>query len=276
MDPIIGAGLLSLGGSLFGSSKASSSHKQSLAQAQEQFNAQMDQSVQRRVADAKKAGIHPLFALGASVGASPTLSAGGADPGGGILAGGIGKLSAAIMEATGQKKLNEAQAAYYSALAAKTEQDGAARGRDGVQGSVNPVDTGPDVVYGAPEFVPPQVAFSKSPGVESGTHPSRRDFLDSSGNRYQGFAPGTNMDEVGQLEYLLGLPHRMFNTVRRDYRTQRDVLNMERDLKLLKRVREEGGSAAEYEALRSKIYAKARELRDKLARWYKNYRSIYE
>ena len=36
--------------------------------ATDQFNAQMDTSIQRRVVDAKKAGIHPLFALGGSVG----------------------------------------------------------------------------------------------------------------------------------------------------------------------------------------------------------------
>lgn len=44
--------------------------------AKDQFSAQMDQSIQRRVADAKKAGIHPLFALGSSPGASPTFIAG--------------------------------------------------------------------------------------------------------------------------------------------------------------------------------------------------------
>ena len=43
------------------------------ALAREQFDAQMDESIQRRIADAEKAGIHPLFAMGASVGAAPTL-----------------------------------------------------------------------------------------------------------------------------------------------------------------------------------------------------------
>ena len=196
MDPIIGAGLLSLGGSLFGASKASSSHKQSLAQAQQQFDSQMDQSVQRRVTDAKKAGIHPLFALGASVGASPTLSAGGADPGGGILSAGIGKLSAAIMEASGQKKLNEAQAAYYSALAAKAEQAGVARGHDGVQGAIDPVTTGADVVYGPADYVNPEVKKSKSPGVAAGTHPLFVDVKHPNGRTSKALNPDIGLDDI--------------------------------------------------------------------------------
>lgn len=51
--------------------------------AQGQFDAQQDQSIQRRVEDAKKAGVHPLFALGASVGTSPTIYA-GETPGGAL------------------------------------------------------------------------------------------------------------------------------------------------------------------------------------------------
>ena len=86
------------------------------------------------------------------------------------------------MDYSGTKKLNEAQAAYYNALAAKAEQDGASRGRDGApQFSLNPVDTGPDVVYGPPEFVRPQVEVSKAPGVVAGTYPAFKDVMDSKG-----------------------------------------------------------------------------------------------
>lgn len=51
-------------------------------QAKKQFRQNMDESIQRRVADAKKAGIHPLFALGGSLGASPTFMAGQSPLGG--------------------------------------------------------------------------------------------------------------------------------------------------------------------------------------------------
>lgn len=76
MDPVTAAAGIGALGSLAGGFIGSSSAKKARKQAQAQFNAQMDQSIQRRVIDAKKAGVHPLFALGASVGASPTISAG--------------------------------------------------------------------------------------------------------------------------------------------------------------------------------------------------------
>lgn len=51
--------------------------------AQNQFDSQLDSSIQRRVADGLKAGINPLAAIGASVNSSPTIHSGGsngADP----------------------------------------------------------------------------------------------------------------------------------------------------------------------------------------------------
>ena len=45
--------------------------------ANDQFNANLDTSIQRRVADARKAGISPLAALGATTGASPTITVSG-------------------------------------------------------------------------------------------------------------------------------------------------------------------------------------------------------
>lgn len=47
--------------------------------AQNQFDAQMDTSIQRRVADGLKAGINPLAAIGASANVSPTIHSGGAN-----------------------------------------------------------------------------------------------------------------------------------------------------------------------------------------------------
>lgn len=75
---LIGAAAVSAGSSLLGGLMNKKSASKSVAQqnqmAQAQFDAQMDQTIQRRVADAKQAGIHPLYALGASSGASPTIS----------------------------------------------------------------------------------------------------------------------------------------------------------------------------------------------------------
>lgn len=69
--------MLELGLQFMGGLMGQSAQKRSLAQAQHQFNQQMDHSIRRRVEDAKRAGIHPLFALGASSGASPTITAQG-------------------------------------------------------------------------------------------------------------------------------------------------------------------------------------------------------
>ena len=65
----IGGDLLNIGSSLFGDSGKK--------EARRQFNASFYTPIQTRVKDAQAAGIHPLFALGASVGASPTSFIGG-------------------------------------------------------------------------------------------------------------------------------------------------------------------------------------------------------
>ena len=48
-------------------------------QASDQFNAQMDETLQRRVADGLKAGINPLAAIGASANVQPTIHTAGGD-----------------------------------------------------------------------------------------------------------------------------------------------------------------------------------------------------
>lgn len=85
---LFGAGM-DLTAGLLGS--AQSSHDASRARhlARQQFNAQMDESIQRRVADALKAGINPLAALGYSGGASPTFHTDGMSNSGASLAAGI-------------------------------------------------------------------------------------------------------------------------------------------------------------------------------------------
>ena len=119
--------------------------------AQGMFNAQMDTSIQRRVEDAKKAGVHPLFALGANVGSSPVSTFGGRER---------GSLDRAVRSALerqslqGQNRLidsqvkrNEAEAALFESEAARITQQGASRGRDMV------------------EFVGPPIQASAEPGT---------------------------------------------------------------------------------------------------------------
>lgn len=111
----ISAGSSLLGGALSGKSSRKAA-KQQNAMAQAQFDSQMDESIQRRVADAKKAGIHPLYALGASSGASPTIS-GQAETGSGMgdaIAQAGGALAAGI---SGQANEKQRQIEYQQRLA---------------------------------------------------------------------------------------------------------------------------------------------------------------
>lgn len=76
--------LLDFSGGLFGMESDRSQAGADRQEAQRQFNTQMDfqkNQTQYRVQDALKAGINPLAALGVSSNVSPTISAGGSQPG---------------------------------------------------------------------------------------------------------------------------------------------------------------------------------------------------
>lgn len=96
-------------------------------QAQDQFDAQMDQTIQRRVADAKQAGIHPLYALGASPGASPGPVIAGQHESGSGLGDGISAAGNAI--ATGIQN-RHAQKLAELQLQEQQKNNAAARFRD--------------------------------------------------------------------------------------------------------------------------------------------------
>ncbi len=81
--PIVGD-VIEFGSSLLGMESDRAVAGQDRAEAQRQFNEQMDfqkNQTQYRVQDALKAGINPLAALGVSSNVSPTVSAGGSQPG---------------------------------------------------------------------------------------------------------------------------------------------------------------------------------------------------
>lgn len=106
--------------------------------AREQFEWQKNR-IQNTVADAKAAGVHPLFALGGSGGFSPVSVSGGESRGG--LGRGLASLgqalsgkraktaqeqaaaAAGLSQIQSQTRRNDAEASYYDALAAKTRQD---------------------------------------------------------------------------------------------------------------------------------------------------------
>ena len=131
--------------------------KQKFAASQKQFDAQMDQSVQRRVKDATAAGIHPLFALGASVGASPTLSTGSAPaPTGSAVGDALSRIGermalAGIRKTEAEAEKNEAEAELAKSRIATATQAANARGQDAAALAVQLPPVSDQVSYYTPE-----------------------------------------------------------------------------------------------------------------------------
>lgn len=147
---VISAGGSLLGG-LFGSSSSKKAQKKAAAQAQAQFDAQMDETIQRRVKDATKAGLHPLFALGASPGASPTAHISGQSDAGTHLAEGIANaagIAGRAMERAQMRVLstqadkNFAEANLANSKAAR-EQQAAIAAPHTIQSGIGPLTFGP-------------------------------------------------------------------------------------------------------------------------------------
>lgn len=210
--------LLSFAGGLIGQANQRSQFKSNQALTREQmrmqqsqFDAQMDTSIQRRVKDALAAGVHPLFALGASAGASPTASIGGQQStSGGALGTALRGIGARIADAEIQSKSSsakrdEAEAAYHNARTKLLEQKFASQGRDGASVPANPESTMADtgVVMGPAEYVAPQVSYSQRTGVAAGTHPGHTEYVDKHGVKHTLPSTDLNMDEIAQVKFLL-------------------------------------------------------------------------
>lgn len=218
--------LLSLGTfatKLYGAGKAGKEHRQNMrlyrdqmAQAQSQFDAQMDQSIQRRVKDAQTAGIHPLFAMGASVGASPTLTASaGSAPrsrqGESIEA--LAESLGMIQQNRARARRDEAEAMYFDSLTAKNRQEFDSRGRDGVKTfplgtksagdlAAKPVGTGIADEGGGFDYYRPEVPMSAKSGVRAGTAPGTMKIKMPDGRTISHYDPDLGLDEIGQINYL--------------------------------------------------------------------------
>lgn len=133
IPPAVGAALVTGGASLIGGLLGKSQDKSnfwnqaSLDESRRQFKVIQQETIQNRVRDAKKAGLHPLFALGGQA-SSGTPFIPGQSPSGSALGEGIKQAGAAAGRAIGggalqaaQIKLLEAQA--YSSTASGMEAD---------------------------------------------------------------------------------------------------------------------------------------------------------
>ena len=203
--------ILGAGASLYEGSKNRSQSKKLMRE-------QMTTAVQRRVEDAKKAGVHPLFALGASVGGT-----GVSVPSSGIGEAGrqIGNAIDSYKQGRDQKRWQErqdqvasaeinarnaaagrdaAEAALLDSQRARLEQDSRYRGHDGTTiahgvdyavGPPAPQDpTKERIYYGPAKPENPRVPTQKAVGVQSGLSPLRQDFVDDDGTIVRFIAEG--------------------------------------------------------------------------------------
>ncbi len=169
---------------------------------QGQFDQQMDHSISRRVADAKRAGIHPLFAMGGSSGASPTITAGG---GGGSRRSAGGDALTSMAQSLGLMEMNkasarrdEAEAALMDSERARIEQEALGRGHDS---TVKTYPYGGDEVQlGPATYFSPEVPLSKSPGIRAGTAPGTIDVLMPDGRKINIYDPDLGLDEIAQVD----------------------------------------------------------------------------
>lgn len=118
-------------GGLISDNNAAKAQKKNNKLAMLQFNQQMDESINRRVQDAKRAGIHPLYAIGANAGASPTISVGGG-PTGSALGTAIGRLGGHVEDHQAEKQIAHQEARADKVAEAQAARDNAAALRDNV------------------------------------------------------------------------------------------------------------------------------------------------
>lgn len=83
-DPLVTSSLISAGGSLLGGALSSSSASKAANKDYRRQKEFAKNSIKWRVEDAKRAGLHPLFALGGGASFQPSMSTGGTDLGSGI------------------------------------------------------------------------------------------------------------------------------------------------------------------------------------------------
>lgn len=192
--------LLDFGGGLISDASARKENSKNRRLAREQFNAQMDESVQRRVKDATAAGVHPLFALGASVGASPTTLAGSSNDVGATgravssIANRLADAQIRAQEASAAK--DEAEAQLTDSIHKRVQQDLAAQGRDGVKVGSQGVTVGP-VAENPAHFIP-EVPTRDKTGYETGRAPAQRKLRMPDGREVTIFSESAQADEINQ------------------------------------------------------------------------------
>lgn len=201
--------VLSFGGSLLGVKQARKDSRRDRELSMAQFDAQMDESIQRRVRDAEKAGIHPIFAMGANVGASPTAHYGGGPKRS------VGDALAALGSRMSQRDLQEAQLKVMESEANRNEADAAAANAEAARTAQNIAATGRDLAVAEidmgtlpkariPEIrVNPDIGRRGKPGQKGYRPPVTIKAYDpQTGKSMNVMNPELGLDELGQIHFV--------------------------------------------------------------------------
>lgn len=169
-------------------------------EAKRQFNINTNEAIQRRVKDAQEAGIHPLFALGGSVGTSPTSAIGGTQQPQSRSQASLSGIADAALKASATER-NQAEAALLDAERARMQnaKPGLARTFPYPNDEVVP-ETDWQPVQGLPKYVPPEIPFESptEPGVQAGTHSLLIRLRAPDGTFYYTINPELGWDELLQ------------------------------------------------------------------------------
>lgn len=273
----VGGLLLDFAGGLLGASQASKNRRlrrQEMAMAQGQFDAQMDESVQRRVKDAQAAGIHPLFAMGASVGASPTLQAGATQaPTGSAMGDALTAMASRlgiIAERRSRANLDDAQADYYRHLVRKETQAAASQGRDTLNsgGQVTTYPYPAEQAAGQVQVLPTVVNPSKkgSPHIRAGATQLFAEVIGSDGRRRTVLNPDLGWDEPwhpGFMSYLYDSAKLRLADMAEAASTvpkAMEIRRLESELETLKRARQADPTGEKYRAMDKRMKSLARRI----------------
>lgn len=280
--PMIG-NLLDFAGGLISSRSQRKERARDRAESRYQFDQQMDYSIRRRIADAQAAGIHPLFALGASVGASPTISSGGVAQGG-ALGEAVSRIGSRMANA--QIARDEAEAQLLASRAKQIETNLASRGRDGLgrnmslddryEAAAEPLKYGPGWVQ-EPNPIP--APTQHNPALQAGEHPTLVTRIDRKGRKHQVLAG--EMDDVTSPAFVsfarsylkrdtLDAITKMANDVNGLVaKTDPEYKRMKNRMKMLRKAQEyrrQGKEPLDVEKLLRDVYSSVRRLYQKYRR----------
>jgi len=222
MDPVTSAAAITAGGSILGGmlGGSESGAPSQLARNQFKYQKQLHQNqIQWQVADAKKAGLHPLFALGNSMNFSPVSDTSSTDTTGSALGQGIAEAGRQVGNLVGQKSLVSSQVKANDA-AAERDYASAALSLSNMKRAENEANFRQDnAINTQPDFKHTPVPKIPTRKLERGTQKGKQPFFTEYelGSGYSFYGPRAEepaeaLENVGGM--LMSLPKNALHVIR--------------------------------------------------------------